>query len=102
MEKQGMGGLSRLGRMQSAMKGDTIKGKPDPEGLHMIQAQHPGTKLWYIGDTVDDARSARAAGVPFIGILSAQHLSHAETKQLFEQEGAVEIVENVNEIEGIV
>ena len=78
------------------------KSKPDPEGLHMIQAQHPATKLWYIGDTVDDARSARAAGVPFIGILSAQHLSHAETKQLFEQEGAVEIVENVNEIEGIV
>ena len=29
---------------------------------------NPGRKLWYVGDTVDDARCARAAGVPFIGI----------------------------------
>ena len=30
----------------------------------------PGRKLWYVGDTVDDARSASAAGVPFIGIVA--------------------------------
>ncbi|TAN21375.1 MAG: HAD family hydrolase [Acidobacteria bacterium] len=36
--------------------------KPDPEGLRRL-----GARL-YIGDTVDDARCAAAAGVAFIGI----------------------------------
>ena len=37
---------------------DVENGKPHPEGLHKIAAQHPGKRLLYVGDTVDDARSA--------------------------------------------
>ena len=44
--------------------------KPHPEGLFAIQAALPGKPVWYLGDTVDDARSARAAGVPFIGVVA--------------------------------
>ena len=47
--------------------------KPAPDGLLAIQRRNPGRKLWYVGDTVDDARSARAAGVPFIGIAAQNH-----------------------------
>jgi HAD superfamily phosphatase len=73
--------------------------KPAPDGLHMIQKKKPGRKLWYIGDTVDDARSASAAGVPFLGILAAEHSRREELMRLFQQENAVAIVENVNQIE---
>ena len=59
----------------------------------------PGRKLWFVGDTVDDARSAKAAGVPFIGIIAKSHSHGPELTQLFQQENAVAILENVNEIE---
>jgi HAD superfamily hydrolase (TIGR01548 family) len=74
--------------------------KPAPEGLFAIQKQKPGHKLWYVGDTVDDARCARAAGVPFIGIAAHTHTKRHELIGLFQQENAVAILENVNEIEG--
>jgi HAD superfamily phosphatase len=76
------------------------KSKPDPEGLLAIQSRQPGRKLWYVGDTVDDARSARAAGVPFIGIAALNHSRRDEILRLFQQEQAVAVLENVNEIEG--
>ena len=75
------------------------KGKPAPDGLLAIQRMKPGKKLWFVGDTVDDARSAKAAGVPFIGIISKSHSHAAELTRLFEEENAVAILENVNEIE---
>ena len=78
------------------------RSKPDPEGLLAIQRRKPGRKLWYIGDTVDDARSARAAGVPFIGIAARNHSRRDEILRLFRQEQAVAVIENVNEIEGVV
>lgn len=40
-------------------------GKPAPEGLARLGAR------WYVGDTVDDAACAAAAGVRFIGIAAA-------------------------------
>ena len=73
--------------------------KPAPDGLLAIQRMNPGRKLWYVGDTVDDARSARAAGVPFIGIAARNHSRRDEILRLFQEERAVAIFENVNEIE---
>ena len=78
------------------------KSKPAPDGLLAIQRMKPGQKIWYIGDTVDDARSARAAGVPFIGIAARNHSRRDEILRLFQEEQAVAILENVNEIEPIV
>lgn len=75
------------------------KAKPAPDGLLEIQRRKPGAKLWYVGDTVDDARSARAAGVPFIGIVSKHHSTRSEILRLFDEEKAIGVVENVNEIE---
>lgn len=77
------------------------QGKPSPEGLELIQKQCPGRELFYVGDTVDDARSSKAAGVPFIGVVASNHLSHDEILRLFEEEGAIAVIENVNQIEEV-
>ena len=76
------------------------KSKPAPDGLLHIQRLNPTRKIWYVGDTVDDARSARAAGVPFIGIAARNHSRRDEILRLFQEEQAVAVLENVNEIEG--
>jgi HAD superfamily phosphatase len=78
---------------------DVVNGKPAPDGLHRIQRLKPGRKLIYVGDTVDDARSASAAGVPFIGIAAESHSRREDLVKLFEREKAVAIIENINEIE---
>lgn len=73
--------------------------KPAPDGLHAIQRMKPGRKLTYVGDTIDDARSAAAARVPFIGIIAKSHSHGAELAEMFRGENAVAIIENVNQIE---
>jgi HAD superfamily phosphatase len=73
--------------------------KPAPDGLIEIQRRKPGHKLWYVGDTVDDARCARAAHVPFIGIAAQTHAKRDALIDLFKQENAVAIFENINQIE---
>lgn len=79
---------------------DVVNGKPAPDGLHSILRMKPGRKLIYVGDTVDDARSASAAGVPFIGIAAESHSRRGELVKLFEQENAISIIESINDIEG--
>jgi HAD superfamily phosphatase len=75
--------------------------KPSPEGLLKIIELAPGRKLWYVGDNVDDARSARAAGVLFIGIASKTHLRYHELVQLFRSENAASVIESINELEAV-
>jgi HAD superfamily phosphatase len=75
---------------------DVSHGKPHPEGLLKIAAANPGIRLVYVGDTIDDARSASAAGVPFVGVAHAQVHQRDRLLQLFEAEHAIAVVENVN------
>lgn len=77
---------------------DVEKEKPAPEGLLKIAAMRPNKKLLYVGDTVDDARCARAANVPFIGIAAHNHERRAELLQLFSLEGAIQVLGEINEI----
>ena len=58
-------------------------------------------KIFYVGDSVDDARSARGAGVPFIGIASATSLERTELVSLFEAENAIAIIGDINELESV-
>ena len=48
---------------------------------------------------MDDARAARDAGVPFIGIAAREQLRREELVELFLQEQAIAVIETVNEIE---
>lgn len=75
--------------------------KPAPDGLFEIQRRKPARKMWYVGDTVDDARCARAADVPFIGVAAMSHSSRETLIKLFAQENAAAVVENVNEVEEV-
>ncbi|CAN5808285.1 HAD hydrolase-like protein [soil metagenome] len=79
--------------------GDVQNLKPAPDGLLGIIEAHPGCATTYFGDNVDDARSARAAGVRFVGIASR---TSAGIRELFENEGAAGVIENINEIERVV
>jgi len=75
--------------------------KPSPEGLLRIAAENPGRKLWYVGDAVDDARSAKAAGVPFIGIAAPENPRRRELEGLFQAESAIAVLEDINQLESV-
>jgi len=80
---------------------DVERLKPFPDGLLKICAGAPGCKAWYVGDTRDDGLSARAAGVPFIGIASPANPRYAELKLSLEETGAAVVLENINQLETV-
>ena len=61
-----------------------------------ILEANPGRKVYYIGDTVDDARCARAAKVPFIGIAAPSNPRYIDLVFLFQEEGAWAIIDDIN------
>ena len=77
---------------------DVQREKPAPDGLLKIAAMRPGKQMLYVGDTVDDARSARAANVPFIGIAAPASPKHDELVTLLQSEGAIRVLGDINEI----
>jgi HAD superfamily phosphatase len=78
--------------------GDVPNAKPAPDGLHAIRQAYPGATLSYLGDTVDDARSAKAASVRFIGVA---HPTHPGLADLLRSEGAAAVIEDINQIEEV-
>lgn len=82
--------------------GDIERLKPAPDGLLKIKTLSRAARAWYIGDTVDDARSARAAGIPFIGIAAPENPRYAELVALFEAEQAAAILDDINQLETVV
>ncbi len=78
---------------------DVTHPKPHPEGILRIREMVPHNQVWYLGDTVDDARSAKAAGVPFIGIAARNGLRRQELISLFEAQGSTAVIEDINDLE---
>ena len=81
---------------------DVTKPKPDPEGLHKICAAFTHGACWYVGDTVDDARASKAAGIPFIGIAARANPRYRELVELLKGEGAVAVLDDINGLEAVV
>ena len=75
--------------------------KPAPDGLLQIVENHTNGQVFYIGDTVDDARCAKAAGVPFIGIAAPSNPRYLDLVFLFQAEGAQAIVDDINYLEEV-
>jgi HAD superfamily phosphatase len=73
--------------------------KPAPDGLELIQQRYPGKHIWYLGDTVDDARSAQAAHVPFIGVSTPHNARHEEIARSLRDLGAFTVLADINELE---
>ncbi|MCU1275870.1 MAG: superfamily [Bryobacterales bacterium] len=80
---------------------DVTRPKPAPEGLLKVCAQCLPKRRWYIGDTVDDARCAREAGVPFIGIAAPSNPRYAELVSVLKAEKAIAILDDINQIEPV-
>jgi len=75
--------------------------KPDPEGLLLIRSKYPSNDLYYVGDSVDDACCALAAGVPFIGIASPANPRHADLVRLFQAQKAMAVLDDINGLEKV-
>lgn len=75
--------------------------KPHPEGLLKIVEQVKPSELCYIGDVMDDCLAARAAAVPFIGVVSPQNPLAVELEALFRKGGAQAVVPDINELERV-
>ncbi|HJT88315.1 MAG TPA: TIGR01548 family HAD-type hydrolase [Bryobacteraceae bacterium] len=80
---------------------DVANRKPAPDGLLRILDENRECKIYYVGDTVDDARCARAAGVPFIGIAAPENPHYLDLVFLFQGEGACAIVDDINYLEEV-
>jgi HAD superfamily phosphatase len=97
-----------LRRFAPALRFDPIIGmeevaepKPAPEGLLKIAAPAGDRKIWYVGDRVDDARAARAAQIPFIGIAAPASPKRADLVAVFQAENAVAIIDDINRLETV-
>jgi HAD superfamily phosphatase len=75
--------------------------KPSPEGLLRILKDNCDCKVFYVGDTVDDARCSRAAKVPFIGIAAPSNPLYLDLVFLFHEEKAYAIVDDINYLEEV-
>ena len=75
--------------------------KPAPDGLLQILNGKTDSKAFYVGDTVDDARCAKTAGVPFIGIAAPANPRYLDLVFLFQQEGAYAIVDDINYLDEV-
>lgn len=81
---------------------DVERAKPFPDGLLKICQSVPHGKCWYVGDTVDDARASKAAGVPFIGIAAPGNPRYDELVRLLRGEGAIAVVDDINSLEAVI
>ena len=75
--------------------------KPHPEGLLKILDHLKPEELFYVGDVMDDCLAARAASVPFIGVVPAENPLAVELEALFRKQGAMAVVSDVNELERV-
>ena len=71
---------------------DVARKKPYPDGLlKILGGREPGTAL-YVGDNIDDALAAKAAGVPFMGILPAGSYGYRQRAAKFRELGALALL----------
>lgn len=78
---------------------DLAQPKPHPEGLLAILNGRDPARAMYVGDNVDDALAAQAAGMPFVGIVSRKLEGSRSRAALLRKFGARAILDDVKELE---
>jgi len=78
---------------------DVKRPKPDAEGLLKILKRRDPARSLYIGDNIDDALAARAAGIPFLGVLARASGARRVRMNQLRAAGALAILDNVRELE---
>jgi HAD superfamily hydrolase (TIGR01548 family) len=72
--------------------------KPNPEGLLKILGKRVPNDILYVGDNVDDALAARAARVPFIGVLPRRGEERPERAGRLRELGALTILTDIKDL----
>jgi len=80
---------------------DVKKMKPDPEGLYKILGKRDPGKALYLGDNIDDALAARAAGVSFAAIIRAGEHNYHKRAAAFRELGAVALLPRATAVSGL-
>jgi pyrophosphatase PpaX len=78
---------------------DVTRPKPDPEGLLKILGGRPPSDSLYVGDNVDDALAAQAAGIRFVGVLPRKSQERRERVARLRKLGAMTILGDIGELE---
>ena len=78
---------------------DVKKGKPDPEGLHLLLNGASPRDAVYLGDNIDDALAAQRARVPFLGVLPQGSEAHRFRAVKLRELGALAILHSVRDLE---
>jgi len=79
---------------------DVARKKPYPDGLlKILRGRDPGTAL-YVGDNIDDALAAQAAGVPFMAILPAGTYGYRERAMKFRELAAIALLPRATALRG--
>jgi HAD superfamily hydrolase (TIGR01548 family) len=73
--------------------------KPDPEGLLKVLGGRDATAALYVGDNIDDALAARAARVPFVGVLPRDGEERPQRAERLKELGAQVILRHIRELE---
>ena len=85
--------LGWTGRFQSIVGGDTVGvRKPDPAPLHETIDRAGGGRAVFVGDSITDADTARAAGVPLIAV------SFGFSDRPADQLGAETVIDHYSEL----
>jgi histidinol-phosphate aminotransferase len=77
------------------------KGKPDPFGITLALKKLKVSRVFYVGDTVDDVIAAKAAGITPIAVLQDNSANYKKKKEKFISLGSKQIIQSVNEVYGI-
>jgi HAD superfamily hydrolase (TIGR01548 family) len=78
---------------------DVKKGKPDPEGLHLLLDGISPRDSVYLGDNIDDALAAKRARVPFLGVLPRGSDAHRHRAATLRELGALAVMNSVTDLE---
>jgi phosphoglycolate phosphatase-like HAD superfamily hydrolase len=73
------------------------RGKPDPRGIRLALSRIGTAEGYYVGDSVDDIRAARAAGLVPIGVARLSDGSPGTGARLLAA-GASRIISDINRI----
>lgn len=73
--------------------------KPDPEGLLKILHGRDPEDALYLGDNIDDALAAQAAGIAFVGVLPALSEERRQRAARLRELGALAILSDVKKLE---
>jgi HAD superfamily phosphatase len=77
---------------------DDAKRKPHPEGLHKILGTRDPSTALYLGDNIDDALTARDAGVPFMAIIALGEHRYRQRAARFRELGALALLARATDL----